>query len=358
MHLSYPGQLQMKRQRVIDALTRIGKLKNCEVLPCRPSPFPLHYRNKIQLPVKEGVKIGLYARASHDLVEVDSCHIHCPLGEKVYRELRRIIPPYKLVELRHILVKTAINREEVLVILVTAGKITPALRQMAQEIMAACPQVKGVVHNCQPNEGNTVLGTETQAIEGEGHIMEKLCGLTFKVSPASFFQVNPAQAEHLYLFALECAQLTGSETILDAYCGVGTLALIFAKKGKKVIGIECVPEAIRDAKENAALNGIDNVSFICAPAEKMIGTLSKVDVAILNPPRKGCDPAFLSGLQRLKPGRVVYISCDPGTLARDLAKLHEMGYVIEKIQPFDMFPQTAHVECVVSLKGYHFIRPS
>lgn len=347
MHLSYPEQLNMKRQRVVDALGRIGKLTP-EVSPCEPSPSPLHYRNKIQLPVKigkNGLGVGLFARGSHDLIEVKSCFIHCPLGEKVYKEIRDLISE----ELQHILIKTAVHSAEVLVILVTAGKITPNLRQTAKTIMQRCPEVKGVVHNCQPKEGNAILGREFQVIDGKGHITETLCDLIFKVSPASFFQVNPAQAERLYQFALECADLTGEETILDAYCGVGTLSLIFAKRGKKVIGVECVPEAIRDAKENALLNQISNTAFTCAPAETFIASLSKIDVALLNPPRKGCDPAFLAGIKRLSPKRVIYISCDPGTLARDLAELHKMGYAIERVQPFDMFPQTAHVECVVSL---------
>ncbi len=344
MHLAYQKQLEMKRQRVVDALTRIGKLKSCEVLPCKPSPHPFNYRNKIQLPMKEG-RIGLYSRSSHNLVEVKNCHIHCPLGEKVYQKLRKLsLPP-----LRHILIKTAVHREEVLLIFVTAEKSCEPFRSIAKEIRRLCPEVKGVVHNWQPKEGNAILGQEFHVIEGQGHITERICDLTFKVSPASFFQVNPAQAEHLYQYALACANLTGQETVLDAYCGVGTLSLIFAKKAKKVIGVECVPEAIRDAQENASLNGISNASFLCGAAEEKIASFSGIDVALLNPPRKGCDPAFLAGIRRLRPKRLVYISCDPGTLARDLSELHGMGYALEKIQPFDMFPQTAHVECVASL---------
>jgi 23S rRNA (uracil1939-C5)-methyltransferase len=347
MHLAYPEQLKRKRQRVIDALTRIGKLTSPEVLPCRPSPSPLHYRNKIQLPVIDG-KMGLYAKGSHDLVEVKTCYIHCPLGEQVYQELGRFIPSFPS-DLTHVLIKSAVNTGEALVVLVHSKTSTPSLKKLAQEILASCPAVKGVIHNCQPKAGNTILGQTTEILAGAGSIKETLNGLNFKVSPASFFQVNPAQAENLYNFALECASLTGQETVLDAYCGVGTLALIFAKKAKKVIGIECVPEAILDAKENAALNNIGNAVFICSTAEKAVGSLSKIDIALLNPPRKGCDPAVLDSFKRLSPKKIVYISCDPATLARDLAELIKMGFAIEKIQPFDMFPQTAHVECVVCL---------
>jgi 23S rRNA (uracil1939-C5)-methyltransferase len=191
--------------------------------------------------------------------------------------------------------------------------------------------------------------SEYKTLAGQGAIEEVIHGLTFKVSPASFFQVNPAQAEQLYQKALDFAALTGQERVLDAYCGVGTLSLILARHAKEVVGVECVPQAIEDAKENAALNHIHNASFVCAPAEDFISTLEAVDVAILNPPRKGCEPSFLERLQVLHPKRIVYVSCDPATLARDLQILCSSGYQLQAVQPFDMFPQTAHVETVVKL---------
>lgn len=345
MHLSYPKQLEMKRQRVAEALKRIGKIENCEVLPCLPSPNPLGYRNKIQLPVR-GTEIGLYTHSTHDIVPVETCFIHSPLGDRVYREVKRIIEASPITGLKHILIKSTLFTEEALVVLVTSQAITPQLRQAAKEMI---PFVKGVVHNWQPAAGNVILGREYTVIEGEGHLLERLLGLTFKVSPASFFQVNPAQAERLYATALEFAALQGDETVLDAYCGVGTMALIFARHAKKVIGVECVEEAIKDAIENAARNEIRNASFAAANAEEYIAALKQVDVALLNPPRKGCDPAFLAGLKRLKPKKLIYVSCDPATLARDLALLMEGGYRVEKVQPVDMFPQTAHVETVCLL---------
>lgn len=360
MHLSYPKQLEMKQQRVAEALKRIGKIEECEVLPCIPSPNPLGYRNKIQLPVregKEGIEIGLYAQASHDLVPVETCYIHSPIGDNVYKQVKRIIEaspiaPYNPVtghgELKHLLIKSALNTEEVLVVLVTNQNITQVLQQIAQEIIEI-PFVKGVVHNFQPQGDNVILGRDYRVIAGEGYLTEKLLGLKFKVSPASFFQVNPAQAERLYSTALDFAALNGDETVLDAYCGVGTLALIFAKQAKRVIGVECVDEAIQNAIQNASLNGFDNVEFVTANAEDYISRLTHVDVALLNPPRKGCDPSFLSGLKRLMPKKLIYVSCDPATLARDLSQLSAMGYRVEKVQPFDMFPQTAHVETVCSL---------
>lgn len=361
MHLSYEKQLSMKQQRVIDALQRIGKINDALVQPCLPSPASLGYRNKIQLPVRqseEGIILGLYARGSHDLIEVEHCLIHCDLGEEVYREARSILkasgieayqPSTGNGELRHVIIKSASHTGEALLVLVTNSPPSLLLKRIAGEVRERCPAIKGVVHNLNTERDNVILGKKYEVLAGAGSIQDVLCGLTFKVSPASFFQVNPRQAECLYAKAVEFADLQGNETVLDAYCGVGTLSLIFARIAKKVIGVECVPEAIADAQENAKVNQIHNASFVCANAEAYIKSLSHVDVVILNPPRKGCDPAFLEGVKRLRPKKVVYISCDPATLARDLALLQAGGYKIEGIQPYDMFPQTAHVECVVRL---------
>ncbi len=340
MHLSYPQQLIAKQTRVQDALIRIGKL-DAAVSPCIPSPQPLAYRNKIQLPVSPQGKLGLYAKNSHDLVEIDKCYIHCGLGEKVFQSLR----PLMTADVRHVLIKTAVHTNQVLIILVT--KDAALQTALAEKIMAAMPEIKGVVQNIQPDPTNTVLSKNYHLLAGQGHIEEILCGLTFKVSPASFFQVNPAQAQKLYQKTLEFAALTGAETVLDAYCGVGTLSLLLAQKAQHVIGVECVPEAIADAKENAQKNNIANVTFHAMAAEKL--SLPSLDVAVLNPPRKGCDKEFLLRLAELAPERIVYISCDPATLARDLSVLHERGYQIKEVQPFDMFPQTAHVETLVQL---------
>lgn len=362
MHLSYEGQLTIKRQRVIDALERIGKLKGIDVPPCIPSEHSLAYRNKIQLPVRQGKNapaIGLYARASHDLVEVESCPIHCAIGDAVYQVVDGLVkesgieafdPETERGELRHLLIKSAVHTKQVLVILVTRSDSTLSTAPLAAKILKKCPEVKGVVQNVNSKTDNVILGTKYKVLAGAGHIQEALGELFFKVSPASFFQVNPEQALKLYSKAIEFAALSGTESVLDAYCGVGTLSLFFAKHAKKVIGVECVAEAIADAKENAILNGIDNVSFECRQAEKYIATLKAIDCVVLNPPRKGCDPIVLKELGRLSPKTIVYISCDPSTLARDLSLLVGSGYRLSAIQPFDMFPQTAHVECVAKLE--------
>lgn len=361
MHLSYEQQLKIKQQRVVDALQRIGKIKDVNVPDCEPSTNSLAYRNKIQLPVRQGksdIAIGLYARSSHTLVEVDSCPIHCSIGDHVYQAVSALVkfsgiqaydPKTGQGELRHLLIKSAVHTEQVLVILVTHSDSQHTTGSLAKQIMKQCPQVKGVVQNINPKNDNVILGAKYQLLAGSGHIQEALGDLLFKVSPASFFQVNAAQALKLYAKAVEFACLSGHETVLDAYCGVGTLSLFFAKHVKQVLGVECVCEAIEDANENAALNGIKNVSFVCQSTERYIAGLKAVDCVILNPPRKGCDPVVLKELGRLRPKTIIYISCDPSTLARDLAQLISFGYRVAAIQPFDMFPQTAHVECVVKL---------
>jgi 23S rRNA (uracil1939-C5)-methyltransferase len=348
MHLSYEAQLKAKRQRVEDALLRIGKLQGAIVRPCLPSPSPLAYRNKIQLPMGAGGRLGLYAAFSHTLIPIKSCKIHCPLGDRLFQEIAPLLKGYPI---KHLLIKTAVHTGEALIILVTGERPDGALFALGRKIVGAIPEVKGVVHNYNPEAGNTVLGDSYETLAGQGAIEERLCGLFFNVSPASFFQVNPEQAEKIYEMVAELAELKGHEHLLDAYCGVGTLALILAGRVKQVTGIECVAAAIADAQENARKNNISNATFICAPAEEAIQKLTDVDVALVNPPRKGCEASFLEQLAILRPEKILYLSCDPATLARDLKLLVEKGYQVDVVQPFDMFPQTAHVETLVQLHG-------
>lgn len=347
MHLSYEKQLQVKKQKVADALTRIGKIDPSIIENCLASPLPLAYRNKIQLPM-QGTTLGLYAKNSHNLISVDHCLIHCSLGEEVFQKIKTLIKKFK-IPLRHVLIKSAIYTKEVLVILVTREQTTLELCNLSQAIQKDIPFVKGVIHNIHSDKENVILGETYHTLVGDSHIHERLCNLTFSISAASFFQVNPFQAEKLYLKALELADIQQNDTVLDAYCGVGTLSLIFAQKAKHVTGVECVPEAIVDADENRKRNNIRNVSFVCANSEHFIHTLSSIDLLLLNPPRKGADPSFLEGVRKLSPKKIIYISCDPATLARDLAILETYGYKTTHVQPFDMFPQTSHVECVAML---------
>jgi len=348
MHLHYEQQLEAKRTRIVDALERIAKL-DVVVDPCLPSPKPFAYRNKIQLPLSSRRRLGLYAFNTHELVEIDNCPIHCDLGEKVMQQIQQLLLNYpEELDMRHLLIKTAVHTGQVLVILVTQSD--RPLTRLAEQIITSLPQVKGVVQNINSSNGNTILSRDYRLLAGQGWIEERLNDLLFKVSPASFFQVNPLQAEQLYKQVVELSNLTGKERILDAYCGVGTLALIFAKNANEVIGIDVVADAIVDARENAKRNQLYNARFIVGLAEEQIAALEAIDVAILNPPRKGCAALLLDQLVEKKPKRIIYISCDPATLARDLNLLHHKGYQIESVQPIDMFPQTMHVECIVSLK--------
>ncbi len=353
MHLTYEGQLTQKRARVVDALERIGKFKDLNVLFCQPSPLPLAYRNKIQLPSCDfagKIGFGLYAADSHDVVPIQKCWIHSSCGEEVFQCVVDLCQKWGLTsqDIRHLLIKTSFAREQSLVVFVTWKTEVKVLKQLAQELMRVCPRVKGVLSNWNPSETNRVLSSGFSLLAGEESIEEIICGLTFKVSAASFFQVNVYQAELLYKRALEWAELTGKEKVLDGYCGVGTLSLILAAQARKVIGIECVQEAIEDAKKNALANGIHNAEFICADAEEAISQIQEIDVAVINPPRKGCSPGFIESLKKLKPQKIIYISCDPATLARDLLSFKE-SYRLVQVQPFDMFPQTSHVESICQL---------
>ncbi|MBA3957267.1 MAG: 23S rRNA (uracil(1939)-C(5))-methyltransferase RlmD [Parachlamydiaceae bacterium] len=359
MHLSYEAQLLLKRQNVINAVSLHPNLSHITVSSCTPSPQQFAYRNKAQLPVagtKEDFRIGLYARNSHNLVDVEACLVHCELGEKVYKIIRPLIQQSSLTpydystgrgNLRHLLIKTAIHQQQVLVTLVTNGPVP--LHDLANAIMQHAPEVKGLVQNINTQSGNTILGKEYKLILGSPHLFETLNHLLFRISSASFFQVNTLQAEQLYAKALQLADIQSHETVLDAYCGIGTLTLQAAQKAKKAIGIEYTPEAIEDAQFNASYNYISNVDFLCGPAEKLIQKLDSIDVVLLNPPRKGCERVFLEHLVKLKPRSIIYISCNPSSLARDLNFLHGRGYTADCIYPFDMFPQTTHVECVVKI---------
>lgn len=352
LHLEYSQQLEVKRQRVVDALERIGGFSAALVAPCAASPLQLGYRNKIQLPCSKDkpMQLGLYARKTHNLVQVEKCYIHCDQGEEVFAIIQNLLKTLPGLEsLKHVLIKTSVKTGEVLVILVTAERAPPFLGLFAQRIFNEIPKVRGVVQNINPASGNVILSEEYHTLAGEPFIEEELLGYTVKISPASFFQVNTHQAEQLYQKAIELCALTGEETVLDAYCGVGVLSLIMAKSAKQVIGIECVEDAVHNARENAARNAVSNIRFICAPIEQTITSFKDIDVALLNPPRKGCDSHFLQTLLHAAPKRIIYISCDPATLARDLKFLCTYSYTLDSAYPFDMFPQTAHVECIARL---------
>lgn len=361
MHLSYEGQLEVKRQKVIDAIERIGHFIGVEVQRCVPSPLSLNYRNKAQLPatvVDKRLQLGFYEKKSHNIVPVDHCYIHCDLGQTAYAKIKKILqnseievfdPTTNQGSLKHLIIKSALHSKESLVILVSSGKEKKKLQEIANEILNECKEVKGVVLNINRELTNTITGDEWICLAGTPYIYETLLGLKFKISPASFFQVNPQQAENLYQKVIEKSGIDSSTRVLDVYCGVGTLSILTAQYAKEVIGIECVKQAIDDAEQNARENNIKNCRFFCGKAENLISNYTNIDVVILNPPRKGCEPEVLASLLKSEPKSILYISCDPATLARDLSVLCKSRYSIDFVQPFDMFPQTMHVETVVKL---------
>ncbi|NGX61687.1 MAG: 23S rRNA (uracil-C(5))-methyltransferase RlmCD [Chlamydiae bacterium] len=348
MHLKYQAQLEQKRERVSQALSRIGGWKDHSVLPCLPSPDPLSYRNKIQLPVvwnQRNKRIGLYRKRSHEIIPIEKCYIHCPQGEALFSSIREELSSPSV---RYVLIRSGIFRNESLVIFVTDGSESSQLKLFAQKLMDSFSFLVGAVENIHKRPGNVILGPKNSLLAGRSYLFEKLLGKTFKVSPNAFFQVNSAQAEVLYAKALELAQIEKNETLLDAYCGVGTLSILAAEKAKKVIGVESVAPAILDARENASINKTQNVEFFCSEIEKKIRHLPDFEIVLLNPPRKGCDPSLLESLKAKQPRKIIYISCDPATLARDL-RILSSHYTLKTVQPVDMFPQTMHVETIAQL---------
>lgn len=362
-HMNYQAQLALKRQQVVDAVERIGGLSGVTVRPVLGMKDPWYYRNKVQYPFGmdgDRIVMGFYKKGTHQIVDLDSCQLQPMVTNWVAAKVRELAAKYQVPIydeqtgtglLRHLLIKKGFKTGEMMVVLVTNGPDFPDGPKIAAELMSAFPNVKSVVQNINTNRGNVILGRETRVIAGEPTINDILDGLKFKISARSFFQVNPEQAEVLYHKAVEYAGLTGTETVLDAYCGVGSLTLFLARQAKEVYGIEVVPEAIRDAEANAALNQIQNARFLVGETEKVLPELVKqgihFDVGVVDPPRSGCERSVLESFAANGVGRIVYVSCNPSTLARDLKILTELGYAVREIQPVDMFPQTYHVECVV-----------
>lgn len=350
MHLSYPSQLEAKRKRVEEALKRIGGFKECTVPPCLPSPNPLHYRNKIQLPlVWDGNKktIGLFRKNSHEIIPIDRCQIQDTFGDQV---LSFLTPQLNFPSIRYLLIRTSFSSREALVIFVTDGTQSKQLKVFAQQIVRTYPSIIGVVENINRRIDNVILGEKFTLLAGRDYLEESLGEKRLRFSSASFFQVNPPQAKQLYQTAIAWANIQGHETVIDAYCGVGALALFAADKTPHIYGIECVPGAIEQAKKNAQLNQHVSCQFHLGQAEKILPKLPAADVVFLNPPRKGCDRTLLHYLGNKQPNKILYISCDPSTLARDLNLLSSFGYRLVKVQPFDMFPQTMHVETLVLME--------
>lgn len=364
-YVTYAHELECKRDYVQNAFRKVG-LPEVRVAPVQGTGVTRGYRNKGQYPVKQGksgMEAGFFASKTHNLVKADKCALQPEIfgeivafvcafcdahGIKAYDELTG------KGLLRHIYLRQSKDSGQVMLCLVLNGKGMPAEKAFASEAVARFAQISGVVLNFNEKNTNVVLGKEYRTLWGNEYIEDELCGLTFRISPGSFYQVNREGAELLYGLARERAGLTGHETLIDLYCGTGTIGLSMAKDAQTLVGIEIVPEAVECARENAARNGIGNATFICDDAGDAQVILSacggkRPDVAIIDPPRKGSTEALVRCFAELGIPRVVYVSCDPDTLARDCKWFRENGYEIGEVTPVDMFPRTGHVESVVCL---------
>lgn len=361
---TYPAQLKYKQNKVKDAFRRHLK-KDVEVKETLGMANPYEYRNKIQVPIGRDphgkIVSGFYRSGTHKIIPIEKCYIENPKASKIISEFKKLIKDFHYEPynedtgyglFRHILIRTSYHYEDVMVTLVTTRDEFKGKNNFVREFIKRCPNIKCIVQNINSRDTNVILGEKERILYGSGHIRDSILGVEFLISSKSFYQVNPEQVEVLYKKAIEAAEITSDEEVLDAYCGIGTIGLIASKYAKHVIGIEIVKEAIIDAKKNAKLNKIENVEFICDDASKafqrLLSEKHNISTVFVDPPRKGLDEQFVKTLLELKPKKIVYISCEPETLARDVALLSET-YNIESIQPVDMFPMTFHVETIVGL---------
>lgn len=361
-NLSYEKQLQYKQVQCIRLLGQF-----CRVEEILGMEHPYHYRNKVQAAFSEdrrgNIISGVYQAASHRVVAVEKCLTEDEKADEIIGTVRRLLKSFKLKPynpdtgrgfLRHVLVKRGFKSGQIMVVLVTGVREFPKKRSFVNALLNAHPEITTVLQNVNPGRTSMVLGAQEEVLFGPGKIEEQLGDCVFRISARAFYQINPAQTEVLYQKALEFAGLTGRETVIDAYCGTGTIGIFAAGRAKQVIGVELNGDAVSDARENAKLNGVQNIRFFKADAGEFMTGMAKAgektDVVLMDPPRAGSDRAFLSSLLTLSPKRVVYVSCNPETLRRDLMFLSKNGYRVRKIQPVDMFPHTKHIECVCLLE--------
>ncbi len=365
-HMSEKAALRFKTELVIESINRIGKLQDVKVNNTIGMQKPLNYRNKAQYPVgrhNDELKVGFYAKKSHDIVDSPLCMIQHSISDKAKLIVKDFLRKNNISVydettgkglVRHVMTRTGFNTGEVMVVLVLNGKSLPGQDKLVKLLTEEIPEIKSIVLNVNTANTNVILGSKNIVIYGEETIMDFIGKFMFRISPLSFFQVNPIQTEVLYNKALEYAGLTGQETVFDLYCGIGTISLFLSERAKKVYGVEVVEEAVKDAIVNAKLNGVDNVEFMVGEAERIIPDMYqrgiKADVVVVDPPRKGCDEVLLETLVSMEPQRIVYVSCNPATLARDLGFLAERGFKVLEVQPVDMFPWTAHVEVIVGIQ--------
>ena len=364
-HLSYEAQLHAKRAQVVDALIHIGKLPQIPVMETLRAEEPWNYRNKMQFPIGRNsgkIVIGCFAQGSHRIINTENCHIQRAENNDLANAAREIAEQLHISVynedthkgvLRHIVGRVG-RSNDLMAVIVTATKQLPRAKDFVRMLRERLPNLVSVHQNIQTYRNNVIMGRDTQLLWGRPTIIDSLGLLNFHISPRSFFQVNTRQAERLYEQALAYADLHGTETVIDAYCGTGTITLFLAQKARKVYGIEIVQPAILDARKNARDNNVKNAEFIVGDATAVMPALYKQgirpDVVVVDPPRAGCTETVLRTFANMKPQRIVYVSCNPATLARDLAILKELGYLAQEVQPVDLFPQTSHVENVCLLR--------
>lgn len=364
-HLSYKGQLACKRQQVQDALTRIGHL-DIEALPVLGTNNPWNYRNKMQFPAAlnaEGeLQIGCYAAATHNVINAEGCLISKEANNAILTTVRKWMQHFNISAydektgkgvVRHVMGRVGVHSGEVMAVIITSGYDLPHRATLINWLKQYVPGLVSVVQNINKKQTNVVMGSKNRVLWGSESIKDSLGSLQFNISAQAFFQVNSEQAEKLYNKALEFAALDGSETVVDVYCGTGTISLYLARHAKKVYGIEIVAPAIENARKNAEENKCTNAEFILGDAavelpKLLVGGVNP-DVVLVDPPRAGCEEKVLAAISSVAPQRIVYVSCNPASLARDLRYLEDHGYKTLAVQPVDMFPMCAHVECVVLL---------
>ena len=361
--MDYAAQLKKKQKEMNKLLKDFGKPE--QIIGMKD---PLHYRNKVHAVfgrTRRGEIIsGTYETGTHKIVNIDECMIEDEISQSIIRTIRSLIRSFKIRTydedtgyglLRHVLVRRGFTTGQVMVVLVLSSPILPSKNNFVKALRKEHPEITTVVLNVNDKKTSMVLGERDIVLYGKGYIEDTLCGCTFRISPQSFYQINPVQTERLYQTAIDYAELTGKERVVDAYCGIGTIGMVASKKAREVIGVELNRNAVKDARINAKLNQIKNITFYEGDAGKFMVSMAeegeKADVVFMDPPRSGSDEAFLSSVIKLAPKRIVYVSCGPDTLARDLKYLTGHGYKVKKIQPVDMFGYTQHTETVCLLSN-------